>query len=84
MHFDERTEGGYRIYAGAVEGPCGDGYIAAVVVSRMTGPNGSGPVAYRDDSIACGHRWPSPEAALTHALARAREVIYRERHRLAC
>jgi hypothetical protein len=25
-----------------------------------------------------------PEAALTHALSRAREVIYRERHRLAC
>lgn len=84
MHFDERMEGDYRIYAGALEGPKGDGYIAAVVVSRVTGPNNSLREAYRDESIACGHRWPSPEAALTHAMTRAREVIYKERYRLAC
>jgi len=83
MHFQEKTEGDYRIYAGALEGPRGDGYIAAVVVSRVTGPNAAS-VAYRDDSIACGHRWPSPEMALSQALSRAREVIYRERYRLAC
>ena len=34
MHFDERNEGDYRIFAGALEAAQGDGYIAAVVVSR--------------------------------------------------
>ena len=34
MHFDERNEGDFHIYAGALEGPRGDGYIAAVVVMR--------------------------------------------------
>ncbi|CAN7219823.1 hypothetical protein [Rhizobacter sp. LjRoot28] len=84
MHFDERMEGDYRIYAGALEGPSGDGYIAAVVVSRVSGTDSPPREAYRDESIACGHRWPSPEAALRQALSRAREVIYKERYRLAC
>lgn len=83
MYFDERTEAGYRIHVGALEGPRGDGYIAALVVSRVA-PNNTLKVAYRDDSVACGHRWASPQDALTHALSRAREVIYREHHRLAC
>jgi hypothetical protein len=29
MRFDERVEGDYRIYAGALEARCGDGYTAA-------------------------------------------------------
>ena len=36
MHFDERDEGDYRIYAGALEAPRGDGYIAAVVVKEQS------------------------------------------------
>ena len=35
MIFDERTEGDYRIYAGALEAPRGQGYIAALVVNRI-------------------------------------------------
>jgi hypothetical protein len=35
MHFDERNEGDYRIYAGALESPHGGGYVAAVVVNRL-------------------------------------------------
>ena len=28
MHFDERNVGDYKIFAGALEAPRGDGYIA--------------------------------------------------------
>ncbi len=84
MIFDERTEGDYRIYAGALEAPRGQGYIAAVVVNRVHGAGPTPREAFRDDSLACGHRWLSPAAALSYALKRAREIIQREPHRLHC
>jgi hypothetical protein len=84
MHFDERDEGDYRIYAGALEAPLGGGYIAAVVVKRVRGARGESREAWRDESLDCGHRWPSPQEALLHALDKARQLIRRERHRLAC
>jgi hypothetical protein len=83
MHFDERKEGDYQIYAGALEAPRGDGYIAAVVVTRAhtaTKPR----EAFRDDSLACGHRWESAHAALNYAMCKAQDLIRKERHRLAC
>lgn len=87
MHFDERSEGPYRIYAGALEAPQGDGYIAAVVVVAEPG-EGSPPArrreAWRDDSLACGHRWASPADALLYAIERAREVIRKQSRLLAC
>lgn len=82
MHFDERDEGDYRIYAGALEAPRGTGYIAAFVVKRIRG--GAPREAYREESLAGGHRWLSPQEALVYALDKARELILRERHRLAC
>jgi hypothetical protein len=93
MQFDECFEGGYRIFVGALEAPRGDGYIAAVVVSRLLGDaeaaqGGSGGAGHgqaaaerrarevwRDDSLACGYRWPTPEAALHYAKNRAREMV---------
>ena len=84
MHFDERDEGDYRIYAGALEAPRGGGYNAAVVVKPNRGACGAHREAYRDESLACGHRWPSPQEALLYALDKARELIRRERQRLAC
>ena len=83
MRFHEVTEGNYRIYAGAVEAPRGDGYIAAVVVSRL---HGSAPQreAYRDESVACGHRWRSPDEAISYALSRARELVRSQSRMLAC
>jgi hypothetical protein len=78
MRFHEETEGDYRIYAGAVEAPQGAGYIAAVVVRREQCQPPQ--VAWRDDSVACGYRWASPEQAIAYALTRARELI---RHRPA-
>lgn len=83
MRFQEITEGNYRIYAGAVEAPRGDGYIAAVVVSRIHGDRPHRE-AYRDESVACGHRWPSPEEAISYALSRARELVRSQSRMLAC
>ncbi len=84
MTFDERIEGDYRIYAGALEALQGDGYIAAVVINRVRGAKHTLREAFRDESLACGHRWPSPDAALMYALNKAREVINTERFRLHC
>jgi len=84
VHLDERTEGPYRIYAGALEACQGDGYIAAVVVSRMGSDSRPGREAYRDESLACGHRWESPDEALRYAVCRARAIIASESGRLSC
>jgi len=85
MYFDERTEGDYRIYAGAREAPKGDGYIAAVVVSRVKGaPSATLREAYRDESIACGHRWASADLALSYAMNAAQEIIRSKPRLLAC
>jgi hypothetical protein len=84
MQFDEINEGDYRIYAGALEAPSGDGFIAAVVVSRLRDGGQSPREAFRDTSLSGGHRWRSARDALSYALARAREVIRTEQHRLAC
>ena len=80
MQFAESNEGDYRIYVGALEAPGGGGYIAALVV-RFRGDGladlGAAAPAYRDDSVACGYRWPSPAEAIAYAMARGREVVRR-------
>ena len=75
MHFDERNIGDYRVYAGALEGPQGDGYIAALVVQKVRGVPGAPQEVMRDESLACGHRWPSADAALAYAIGKAQETI---------
>lgn len=84
MRFDEGQEGDYRIYVGAVEAPRGEGYIAALIVNRVRGLQGRHPEAYRDDSLACGYRWPSAEEAMQYAMTRARELIRSRPQMLAC
>lgn len=85
MVFDERDDGNYKIYAGALEAPQGQGYIAALVVVNRAGGKAQTPrEAYRDDSLACGHRWPTTRDALAYALQKARILIHREQHRLTC
>ena len=84
MHFDESSEGGYRIYAGALEAPSGDGYIAAVIVTRLRDAGQAPREAFRDTALSGGHRWRSARDAISFALARAREVIRTEPHRLTC
>lgn len=75
MKFEERVDGDYRIYAGALDVLRGDGYIAAVVVNRTSAPHTKGLEVFRDESLACGHRWPSADEALLFALCKAREWI---------
>ena len=92
MQFDECLEGGYRIFVGALDAPRGEGYIAAVVVSRLVEPPSVGTRAgaaqrarevWRDDSLACGYRWPTAEAALHYAKNRAREMVRKASPKLA-
>jgi hypothetical protein len=83
MRIAMTNEGDYRIYAGAVAGQRG-GFVATVVVNRVRGTVDKPREAYRDDMLAGGHRWPSPEAARLYAVAKARQVIRMEQHRLAC
>jgi hypothetical protein len=82
MQFDECFEGEYRIFVGALDAPRGEGFIAALVVSRIVGGPGDGRPGkrlvrevFRDDSLACGYRWPTPQAALHYAKNRAREMV---------
>ena len=84
MKFDESTEGSYRIYAGALEAPSGDGFIAAVVVSKVRDAGQAPREAYRDTALSGGHRWRSARDAISFAFARAREVIRTEPHLLNC
>ena len=82
MHFDERKIGDYRVFTGALEGPHGDGYIAALIVQREHG--GSPREILRDESLACGHRWPSPDAALAYAMSKAHDAIRKQAPMLTC
>lgn len=87
MQFEECREGDYRIFVGAVESARGDGWIAAVVVHRVLDDASAAQCqreAWRDDSLACGYRWPSPADAIQYALSRAREVVRRRPHLLTC
>ncbi len=77
MHFDERSEGEYRIFVGALESRHGDGYIAALIVNRHRLP-GSPHEVFRDESLACGHRWPTADAALSFALSRGQQLVRSE------
>ena len=78
MHFDERTVGDFRIFAGAMEAPRGDGYTAAMIVQRLRGVPNAPREAFRDESLAGGHRWESAEASLAYAFSKAQEVIRKQ------
>jgi hypothetical protein len=82
MHFDERNEGDYRIYAGAFEAT--GGYVAAVVVSRLRGVANAPREAFRDTAISGGHRWSSPAEALSFAVRHAQDIIRKEPGKLVC
>lgn len=84
MRFQECSEGDYRIFVGALDAPRGQGYIAALIVNREQGAVGKRREAFRDESLACGYRWPSPEEAIHYAIARARELIRNRSQMLAC
>ena len=84
MHFDERNMGDYRIFAGALEARSGDGYTAAMIVQRIQGVPGAPREAFRDESLACGHRWESAADALAYAMSKAQEAIRNHSPMLNC
>jgi hypothetical protein len=84
MRYDEFNEGDYRIFAIAHPSPLRDGYVAAVVVKRLTDDVQGARIAYREESLAGGKRWPSSAAARRFAAEMARAVIHHEPHRLTC
>lgn len=84
MKYDEFNEGEYRIFAIAHPTPLRDGYVAGVVVKRLSDGGEGARIAYREDSLAGGKRWPSPVTARRFAAAMARAVIHHEPHRLTC
>lgn len=71
MHFQELTEGAYRIFVGALESPVGDGYTAALVVA----PRQGGRALFTDDRLCCGHRWATADDALAYALRKGRALV---------
>ena len=74
MQFEERDQDGYRIRAEAIGGECGEGYVAAVVISRIPGA-GSPQEAFRDEALAGGYRWPSSAAALRYAMGKGHALL---------
>lgn len=74
MHFAEIDTGDYRIYAGAIEKPRAYGYVAAVVVMRVRGDKPRRE-AYREESLAGGFAWSSPDEALRFAVNAGRDVV---------
>ncbi len=73
MHFDERDEGDFRIYAGAIESAHG-GYTAAAVVKRIRGVPEAVEI-FRDQNMSGGHAWENPERALRFAMKVATHAI---------
>lgn len=83
MRFHEAREGDFRIFVGALEAPRAEGYIVALVVNRVRGTDGTQREVYRDERLACAHRWASAEEAMGHALSRAVDLIRSDSPRLA-
>ena len=84
MHFDQRELGGYLIFAGALDAPRGDGYIATMIVQRLHPVTGVPREALRDESLAGGHRWELAEDALAYAISRAQDAIRKHSPLLSC
>jgi hypothetical protein len=80
MQFLEVDERGYRLFLGALEARQG-GYTAALAVRPLNAPAGA-QTPFRDDSLACGHRFSTADDALSFALRHGRAWV-RARHRSA-
>jgi len=81
MQFQERDEGDFRIYAGALEAPRGNGFVASVIVNRVA-PAHERREVFRDVSMFGGHRWLTSDDALRQAVKKGREIVRGEPCRL--
>jgi hypothetical protein len=73
MHYDEVDAGDYRLRIGAVEAP-EHGYLASLVISMVQG-FGEPREVYRDDDMAGGYAWPSPQEALQYAMTAGQRLL---------
>jgi hypothetical protein len=83
MQFEDRTDGDYRIHAGSLETHAGQGHLAAVVVSQLSGGKTDTREIYRDTAISGGHRWLTSREALQRALSIGARAVKVERARAA-
>lgn len=84
MHIDELSEGDYRTYAGALEAPIRDGYVAAVVISRLRGVRSAPREGVPGHQHERGSSAGLCERGSRHALSTARKMIRTQPNRLAC
>ena len=84
MILEQWDEGDFCIYGGAIEAAQGNGYIAAVVVHQVRNTHPSPREVFRDHLLACGHQWPSHEAAIAYAMDKGRAAVRAAQHRIAC
>jgi len=82
MHFADLDDGEYRVHAGSMELCAGEGFIAAVVVSRHHSGQTAAHEVYRDTALSCGHRWATSEQALERALLDGTGAVEAERRRI--
>jgi hypothetical protein len=80
MQFKDRDEGEYRIHEGAMEDCTGKGFIAAVVVDRVSGQTAAREV-YRDTALSGGHKWLTSDQALARALEEGIGAVAAHRRR---
>ena len=73
MHFDEADAGDFKIYTGAVEASQ-RGYRASLVIKRVRGVAPPREV-YREEDMAGGHIWPTPNEALRYAMTAAKRLV---------
>ena len=77
MRFEDKDDGEYRIHAGALELRAGQGFVAAVVVSRIRGALTGSQEVYRD--TADSRCWATSDEALAHALGKGAMAVRVER-----
>lgn len=77
MQFIESRVGEFRIYVGALDGGRGVAGFSAALVITCERAGQPAEVCFRDDSLACGYRWPTAEQAMHYAMARGRERVRR-------
>lgn len=74
MNFAEKDVAGFRIYAGAIEAVQG-GYVAGVGVRLLSPQAKDGGLVFMNDTLSCGHRFPTAQEALRHALDTGHHVV---------
>ncbi|MEX8518772.1 MAG: hypothetical protein AB3X44_09685 [Leptothrix sp. (in: b-proteobacteria)] len=82
MHCAERlVEGGFHVYAAAIEASDVPGFYAAVIVKHRQGAGHASEEVFRDERLEAGTIWVSPDNALAVALFIGTAVAEEQRER---